>query len=394
MGIRILHIADMHLGRRFQDHPEAAEILSEARYKTLENVITLAVEREADIVTVGGDLFDRRSMGKAEVQRAARILNRFTGKAVLVLPGNHDYISEGGDLWQWFKEAAEEHILLLEREEPVSLKPLGIDALVYPGPCRAKHSAENGISWIKEVEKKGDLFHIGIAHGSIEGVSPDFEQRYYPMTQQELKEAGVDIWLLGHTHVTWPEKPDRKDFIFNPGTPEPDGFSCRHSGRAFFITVDNSGEEKDGEIEAQILNCGSYRFEHRNVTLRSKDDVEKLLGTLKGSTLEGGIFEDSRYRGVVLHLTVEGRLEPEVYEEWKKSLPQLRDSLLELKLDDGKLLQSITMEQVRGEFPSGSFPEKLLSRLHKKNDEQGMQLAYELICSARENRDETAGEAT
>ena len=77
---------------------------------------------------------------------------------------------------------------------------------------------------MKDEEKDPDKIHIGIAHGSIEGVSPDFDQQYFPMTKRELNISGVDIWLMGHTHITWPKKPGKKDIVFNPGTPEPDGF--------------------------------------------------------------------------------------------------------------------------------------------------------------------------
>ncbi|MFO7848347.1 MAG: metallophosphoesterase [Spirochaetia bacterium] len=370
MEISVFHIADMHLGRRFQDHPEVADTLSEARYKTLESLVSEANERQTDIMSVGGDLFDRRSMKKADVQRAAHILNRFTGKTALVLPGNHDYISEGAELWQRFKEEAEDHILLLQEAEPVSLETFGIDATVYPGPCRAKHSAENGIRWIKEVEKNREFIHIGIAHGSIEGVSPDFEQRYYPMTLEELKDAGVDIWLLGHTHITWPENPDRRDFVFNPGTPEPDGFACRHPGRAFCISID-----ENKEISAEILNCGLYRFRQRREKLYTKEDIQKLEASL----------EEDEFRRVVLKLTVEGRLEPEVYEYWKERIPELRKAVLELKLDDGKLLRSITIEQISKEFPKDSLPEKLLSRFAEAGDSQALQRAYELIRRAQED---------
>ncbi|MGH7889379.1 MAG: hypothetical protein ACRENF_02370, partial [Thermodesulfobacteriota bacterium] len=193
---------------------------------------------------------------------------------------------------------------------------------------------------------------------------------YYPMTQKELKDSGVNIWLLGHTHVTWPEIPGNRDFIFNPGTPEPDGFDCWHEGRAFFITIN-----ENKEIEAEILSTGTYRFVQRLETLEKKQDMKKLMDSITKN--------DHSY--IVLQLTVDGHLDPEVYEEWKSTLPKLRKSVLELKLDDSDLLQRVTQERIRQEFPKGSFPYRLLSVFFEDEDEQALQMAYEIIQEVKDD---------
>lgn len=369
--MHIYHTADFHLGRQFRDFPEAQETLSQARYNTLDTTVRQANEKQADLLAIAGDLFDRTSMNKREVKQAVQSINKFSGKAAIVLPGNHDYLAEGGDLWQWFKEEAEEHIIVPEKQEPVDLRPFGLEAIIYPGPCHAKHSVENAIGWVKDIDKDTELYHIGIAHGSIEGVSPDFEQRYFPMTQKELKEAGVDVWLLGHTHITWPEKPDRKDIIFNPGTPEPDGFGCPHEGRVFFLSLD-----KNKQIRAEIISTGQYRFEQ----LREQPENAQQVNKLVESITEGD------YDHVVLQLTVEGRLDPEGYEIWKDKIAEIRSSVLELRLDDSNLVRRVTKEQIRQEFAEDSFPHKLLSQFEGEVDEQALQMAYELIREAGDER--------
>jgi DNA repair protein SbcD/Mre11 len=153
------------------------------------------------------------------------------------------------------KKEAKEHVIILDKKEPVFLSDYDLDAVVYPGPCHAKHSSENAVGWVREIPKDEKYTHIGIAHGSLEGVSPDFDQRYYPMTMNELKNSGVDIWLIGHTHITYPDKPGSRDIIFNPGTPEPDGFDCRHEGRAFLHTID-----AQKKITTDVISTGSCRF--------------------------------------------------------------------------------------------------------------------------------------
>tara|TARA_R100001143_G_scaffold63512_2_gene71150 strand:- start:3613 stop:4713 length:1101 start_codon:yes stop_codon:yes gene_type:complete len=361
--MKIFHIADLHLGLRFQNHPEAQETLVQARYESLEKLVGMANEKDADILAIAGDLFDKTSMKVSEIQRAVQAINRFEGNVVLVLPGNHDYITADSPLWDRFKKDAGESVLVLGEKVPVDLSEYDLSAIVYPAPCHAKHSSENAIGWVKDEEKGSEKIHIGIAHGSIEGVSPDFDQRYYPMTVRELQDSGVDIWLMGHTHITWPEKPGKKDMVFNPGTPEPDGFDCRHEGHAFLHIIDQKKS-----IQTEILSTGSYRFLRVEHTLNHQSDIEKLLKE----------FQKEEYKKSVVKLSVAGRLDPDLYDQWLEQRHQIRDSVLELKLDDTNLRRKVTEEQIRKEFTEGSFPEQLLSSIPEEKEDE-LQMAYELI---------------
>lgn len=361
--IKIFHIADLHLGLRFQNHPEAMETLVRARYETLENLVRFANERGVQILAIAGDLFDKTGMKVSEIQQAAHAINRFEGDVALVLPGNHDYITSDSTLWDRFRKEAGENVRILDKKAPLDLADYNLNAVAYPAPCHAKHSAENAVGWVKgEVKDPGKL-NIGIAHGSISGVSPDFDQQYFPMTTAELQEAGVDLWLMGHTHITWPENPGQKDIIFNPGTPEPDGFDCRHEGRAFLHTID-----QNKTIQTERIQTGSYRFLSTTQTLRSRRDLGELLEN----------FQKNEYQKSVVKLSVSGRLDPDVYDEWLEIRHHVRNAVLELKLDDANLKRKVTLQQIRNEFTEGSFPERLLSSIPEEEEDE-LQMAYELI---------------
>jgi len=361
--LKIFHIADLHLGLTFRNHPEASDDLVNARYETLGRLTILANKREADILVIAGDLFDKTGMKVSEIRRAAEMVSRFEGKAVLVLPGNHDYITPESALWERFRVEAGEKILVLDRKEPVDLSDYGLDAVVYPAPCHAKHSAENAVGWVRHAGKPSDKMLIGIAHGSIGGVSPDFHGQYFPMEVSELEEAGVDIWLMGHTHITWPEIPDQKDRIFNPGTPEPDGFDCRHGGRAFLHRMD-----ADKSIRTEVLETGHHRFVQLEQELNSPGDGRKLAEEFSGG----------EYQNSVVKLTVSGRLDPEEYDEWLEIRSRIRKNCLELKMEDAALRRKVTAEQIRKEFAEGSFPELLLTSIPSDNEDE-LQMAYELL---------------
>jgi DNA repair protein SbcD/Mre11 len=368
MSIKILHTADVHLGLSFRNHPEAQETLINARYETLQNVVNRANDLKVNVLAIVGDLFDKTSIKPGDIQKAISAVNQFGGEVALILPGNHDFITAESQLWERMKKEAKEHVLILDKKEPLYLSDYNLDAVVYPGPCHAKHSSENAIGWVKEVPKDEKYIHIGIAHGSLEGISPDFDQRYFPMTMNELKNSGVDIWLMGHTHITYPEKPGSRDIIFNPGTPEPDGFDCRHEGRAFLHTID---EHK--KITTEILSTGSFRFIAQSENIGSPQDVDKLINK----------YSQDAWSKTVLSLFVSGQLDQDAYDEWQKEKNKLRNGVLELRLDDTGVRRKINPDVIRKEFVEGSFPEKLLSSFSEDEADE-LQMAYELIKEVQE----------
>jgi hypothetical protein len=53
--------------------------------------------------------------------------------------------------------------------------------------------------------------------------------------------------------------------------------------------------------------------------------------------------------------------------------------VLELRLDDADVRRKVTSEQIQKEFSEGSFPEQLLSSFSEEDEEEELQMAYELI---------------
>ena len=63
----------------------------------MKRCVHIANEKACVLFVVGGDLFDRVSVAKRDIQRAASILAEFQGRLVAVLPGNPDYITQRPD---------------------------------------------------------------------------------------------------------------------------------------------------------------------------------------------------------------------------------------------------------------------------------------------------------
>jgi DNA repair protein SbcD/Mre11 len=370
MSIKILHTADVHLGMKFTRgyDPSVQEGLIEARFQTLSHLVEMANERTCDLFVIAGDLFNGLSAPKKDILRTADILKKFGGKSVLVLPGNHDYLpSDEDNLWTKFRDVMSEHTLLLREPKPYADLKADLDMIFYPAPCRSKHSKTNGIGWIRECSKDpGTKFHIGIAHGSLEGLSPDFSEDYYPMSQEELRNAGLDLWLMGHTHIPYPRAGSGTEArIFFPSTPEPDGFDCSHPGFAWLIEL-----KEDKSIHYQSLRTGHFEFLVREEKLDNENDVDTLKSYFSRLSCEKHLVK----------LKLKGRVPGRIHDELGLLLKEWKECVLHLEPDLSELLREITLEDIDREFTEGSFPHRFLRRLAQgQSNPNSLQMAYQLI---------------
>ena len=372
MGIKIFHTADLHLGMRFAGYPEIQNELIDARYKTLENMVKTANRESCALFVIAGDLFDRTMLNVKDISMAARTLNEFEGELVIVLPGNHDYYTHDSKLWNEFSKHAGDRILILKNPDIYDLNKYHLKIKIYAAPCSAKHSSENMIKWVNsQKSSENDSIKIGLAHGSLEGVSPDFNKTYYPMTRKELESSGLDLWLLGHTHLPWPENPDKNSRILIPGTPEPDGFDCKHEGSAFIIDMESSSNMK-----VQKVSTGKYRFFIDQVVLND----DKAIASMKQK------YTGDEYSNMVLRLILKGRLRKEELDRVEEAIDLINDNVLLLQTVKDELHESITSDLINSKFTENSFPHQLLSSLLEEKEEisfKSLQKAYDIIREIR-----------
>ena len=366
--VKIFHTADLHLGMKFTGYPGIQNELINARYEALERMVEMANKEECELFIVAGDLFDRVTMKPSEIKKAVTILNEFGGDMVLVLPGNHDYYTSDSSLWKECSKHAGDRVLVLNELKVYDLREHNLDVAIFPGPCGSKYSEKNMLGWI-ELEKLNEegLIKIGVVHGSLEGVSPDFKQNYYPMSKRELESIGLDLWLLGHTHLPWPEKIEKYSRILIPGTAEPDGFDCSHEGNAYIITANSPSD-----INIKMVNTGKYKFRIEQVLLQDRHGIEQMKEK----------FSKDDYRNTVLRLNLKGRLKKEELEQVNEAVKLIEENVLHLQLIKDELNEEINLELINSEFTQDSFPHRLLLSLLCDKEEvsyKALQKAYDLI---------------
>lgn len=373
--IKLFVTGDVHIGKKYDRYPEVKNQLIESRFECLTRCVRQAEQEQCDFFVLTGDLFDSAStVSQRDVKRVVDILAGF-GERVLVLPGNHDYYTGEEPVWKTFLAACgscDNNIQLITQMRPLSFD-VGEERIVfYPALCQSKLSPTNNLGWIQQEKLEQDCYHVGLAHGALEGLSPDMKNEYFLMTERELNEIPMDAWLLGHTHIPYPNvlkaDQDVKGYsIFNPGTPEQTDLSNNTTGVCFVITLDKQGAQT--QVMAHSYQSGVIRFYDLAVCAAAQDDLQQVL--------EKTILQIADRKTAVLRLTLSGVVKPEDYQSRREIYTSTFSNLITYEVDDEALCEQITKEKIRAEFAEIGFAAQLLEQL--TDEPQELQMAYNLL---------------
>jgi hypothetical protein len=216
------------------------------------------------------------------------------------------------------------------------------------------------------MDKPAGEWHIGIAHGNVEGIGPDGDQRYFNMKPQDLKNAGLHTWLLGHIHVPYPAPGlVGTPAFFMPGIHTPDSVKVRHEGHAWYMELENG---KD--IRYESIRPGAIRFERIAAELNDEAGLESFkmkIEKLSSSSL-------------ILNLELSGRLPVDLRQHLSAWLQEISSSFLHLSFDLRDIKEKHDLNQLNKHWPEGSLPHDLLRQL-LETDPRGddAQLAMQIL---------------
>jgi DNA repair exonuclease SbcCD nuclease subunit len=359
VSLRIMATADVHLGMKFASYRTIGTQLIDARFEALRNVVRAANERECNLLVVAGDLFHRVGVASAVILRATQVLGEFNGEVVAVLPGNHDFVSPEQDgLWSAFRGATGDRTLLLDSAGPYDLRAFDLDAILLAAPCDSLHGHDHRLDWMEGyTAAEGNPALIGIAHGSVDGLTLDAEGLYFPMTRGLLASLPPSLWVIGHTHR---QHDLRQARLVVPGTPEPDGFDFPHAGQAAFIQIDGN------EYSVEAVPTGIHQFADIRVNLDREQEIAPQLAR--------AVPADALVR-----LAVSGMLDGARMQELQAELEDLRSRLPFLQDDISAVRRLVTQTDVDADYATGSFAHRLVSALLLDDDTDGAATAVELL---------------
>jgi DNA repair exonuclease SbcCD nuclease subunit len=251
MTYTIVHCADVHLETTF------AELRGgNARRKALADafvrIVDLALERRADALTIGGDLYEAERAGPQTARLLFEQFARF-GKPVFIAPGNHDphsstALTARDDLppnVRVFNEATWSAIPLAE----------GITLFGY-----GHTPAEPGRPFAGARFERGGV-QLALVHGSDQDRCPPNKRVTAAFTQAEVEAAGATLLLTGHFHGGYIARAGGRPIFGYPGSPEPIKFGERGEHGVLVVTIEGTN------VEAEAVPIARTRLLERSVDL-------------------------------------------------------------------------------------------------------------------------------
>lgn len=288
--MRILHCADIHLGRRRLDGR-----LPEADFAAaLSKIVARALEWKAHVFLIAGDLFDTPQIPPPVLRQAAAALAPLKKARipVLAIEGNHDRFSSGSVLPTWVRYLAEDGLLTLlstpfgaegPRLTPYDLQT-GQGSWVEIGGIRFVGAGYLGAGTVRKVQAL--VAALPASHGStvmLLHAGPEYfvgeTGGFDPPTLAAMREK-VAYLALGHIHRPMLHGEAGRPWAINPGSPE----NCR---------LDEAGLKgprgwAEVEIEPQALpGLALLRAEIMDCPRRPVERIDLDISTFGNKLKEG-----------------------------------------------------------------------------------------------------------
>ncbi len=259
MSIRILHLADLHLGAAFPSMGERGQ----ERTRDFLNAYLRAIEfatspqKHVDLVAIAGDLFDTHDPDEGLVFQVETSLEKLTkaGLTVVMVPGTHDAYSYRRSVYRRMRLPEGVHLLtdprlcpgprLTIQDETVQLYGISFDPAVSARP-------------LSEFTRSGVAdYHVAVLHGALQD-NPTWKTRPsdLPIDRAEIAASGLSYLALGHYH-NFVEVREGGSVAVYPGTLE---------GRKF-------GEDGARYLLVATLSRGNVSLERKPWNTRTLSQV-------------------------------------------------------------------------------------------------------------------------
>ena len=237
MSVRILHLADLHIGAPFPSMGDRGVERSRDLLSAFLRAVEYAVAdpKPVDIVVIAGDLFDTHDPEEALVYQVEAALERLDAAKIPVLlaPGTHDAPSYRRSIYRRLRRFPNTHLFLsptLEsgphlqvRGETVQTYGIAYDAQVCERP-------------LGEFRPLGLAdYHVGVLHAALQD-NPAWKIRPVdlPISRTEIAASGLHYLALGHYH-NFAEIREGGSVAVYPGTLEGKRFG--ESGPRYLVTA-------------------------------------------------------------------------------------------------------------------------------------------------------------
>lgn len=218
--MRILHLADVHLGAPLGNFAGYAARRREELEAAFRRAVEAALAEDVDLVLIAGDLFDSHLPDADTVDLARRELGRLreSGIRVLAVPGTHDSLLRPDCVYRRESLPFDRLFNAPTFERPERVEAGDTVVWVYGIACDPRRPG-SGWETLARVPEEG--IHVALAHAACRD-RPDWTipPEDLPFDAGEIAGWGMDYVALGHYHNHRVFEEDGRVLAAYPGSVE------------------------------------------------------------------------------------------------------------------------------------------------------------------------------
>ncbi|MBO1264707.1 metallophosphoesterase [Proteiniclasticum sp. SCR006] len=355
--IRLMHVADVHLGSEVATVPEKQEARKKELLRTFRRITQLCKEEKMDLLLIAGDLFEGANVDPQIAASVKTYLAEVPAR-VFISPGNHDYVAMDSP---YAEEDWPDNVTIFRgKMERVVLPDL--KTAVYGAGFESTYVRRSLFDPKLPVER--EYLNLCVVHGDL--VSENQESDYHGITPSVLSGSGMDYVALGHIHLRSSIEKAGSTWYAYPGCPEGRGFDELGEKGVYMGTI--SREKMD--LQFRPLSQRMYLVEEMDLSeVQNEIEAEKkILALLKERYRES--FEKHFYR-----IRVKGTMNRDQKIPWKNVELALKEELYFVKLVDETRMAVDYEEMAREKSLRGYFVQELLlqrKEAEKSGDEKAL----------------------
>ena len=290
--MKIVHFADLHLDAPFAWCGASGEVARQRRQAlrdTLNNIIEIVREVDADALFCAGDLYEHDRVTPDTAAFLQKTFENIAPVRVYISPGNHDWY---GPESLYATQAWSENVYIFHEPQFRRVELAENIALWGAAHCQPANTRD----FVRGFRASGPGVHIALFHGAERSwfnEQGSGKQRHGPFNAEDIAMAGFCHAFLGHYH-----RPKYAEHHTYPGNPDPLEF----------------GEEgQRGPVVATILPDGSVRTEPRSASVTNVHDATlDVTNCTHYEEVRTQLEELIEGRAGIARLTVTGDLDPSV----------------------------------------------------------------------------------
>lgn len=285
--MKFIHIADVHLGAVPDSDKPWGEDRAKEIWKSMEHIIDVCNEEEADLLLIAGDLFHRQPKVR-ELKELDYLFSKLEKAQVVLMAGNHDYLSLRSNYreFPW-----NDRVHMFYGMDPQVMVFPEIDTRVYGLSYLQRDISESLYDDLKPEDKNG--YHILLAHGG--------DEKNIPINKKKLQTSEFDYIALGHIHK--PEIISEK--MAYSGSLEPLDKN-ETAERGYILGNINKITETSSKIDIRFIPS-SHR-EYKNIDLNV--DTTTTMGALRDKAVDE-IIKNGEHNIYIFH--IKGLRDPNIH---------------------------------------------------------------------------------